>query len=630
MSHLTRRRTLVAAVAAFSLLTAAQAFAAAHAAPAASFSQQPEQSITMPTKPGTNVVHYTGTAPLNSGQAGLAYGQLGLDDPTNACSPQGNSKLNDQHFFKIVVPRVDPRYDTVLRFQINWTPLAQESAADMALYVYGPDTKLVDVSDTSQTSEGVSITAALPGTYDVLACQFQGPPQGQAYTGTVSATTVLPRKALTATGVTAPTYAQYVAPGGMATAAGEPSIGNSWKTGHTVFTSNTKTYDVSFNDQARTADWKAVNTARNASNQISLDPIGFTDPVTGRSFTSQLLVACSGAVYSDDDYATTSPSEGCGSGLNGGDHQTFGGGPFPAGVHPLPGSTYPHAVYYCAQSPLLVVGTGETCARSDDGGRTFGVPVPIFGNQCNGITGHVRVAPDGTVYVPNDKCADHQGVIVSSDGGATWTVRHVPDSFPGQSDPSVSVGSDGTVYFGYADGTGKPRVAISRDKGATWSPSVDVGAAYGLRNTEFSEIIAGDGDRASFAFLGTPTAGSNQADSFGKSSDGKTFTGGAWHMYVATTYDRGAHWTTVDTTPSDPVQRGCIWNNGGGNPCRNLLDFNDITLDKTGRVMVGFAKGCVGACVTSNLVTDNTLVKVGAVIRQQSGRGLFAAYDTKK
>ena len=101
-------------------------------------------------------------------------------------------------------------------------------------------------------------------------------------------------------------------------------------------------------------------------------------------------------------------------------------------------------------------------------------------------------------------------------------------------------------------------------------------------------------------------------------------------MYVATTYDRGAHWTTVDTTPSDPVQRGCIWNNGGGNPCRNLLDFNDITLDKTGRVMVGFAKGCVGACVTSNLVTDNTLVKVGAVIRQQSGRGLFAAYDTKK
>ena len=630
MPRITRRRALAATVATLTLLTAAQALASSHAATGPSFTQTPEKSVAMPTKPGSTVVHYTGTAPFNSGQGGLAYGQLGLDDPTKACSPDGNKALNDQHFIKVVVAKVDPRYDTVLRFQINWTPLGQESAADMALYVYGPDTKLIDVSDGSQNSEGVTITAATPGTYDVLACQFQGPPQGQPYTGTVSATTVLPNRALAATGVTAPTYQQYVAPAGMATSSGEPSIGNNWKTGHTLYTSNTKTYDVSFDDQARTAVWKAVNTARNSSNLVSLDPIGFTDSVTGRSFTSQLLVACSGAVYSDDDYATTTPSQGCGSGLNGGDHQTFGGGPFPEAIRPLPGSSYPHAVYYCAQSPLLVVGTGETCARSDDGGLTFGTPVPIFGNQCNGITGHVRVAPDGTVYVPDNKCDTHQGVVVSSDGGATWAVRTVPDSFPGQSDPSVSVGRDGTVYFGYADGTGKPRVAISRDKGVTWSRSVDVGASLSVRNAEFSEIIAGDGDRASYAFLGTSTSGSTQPAGFGKSADGKQFTGGTWHLYVATTYDRGAHWTTVDATPTDPVQRGCIWNNGGGNPCRNLLDFNDITLDKTGRVLVGYAKGCVGACVSSTLVADNTLVKVGAIVRQQSGRGLFAAYDGKR
>ena len=611
-----------------------QAFVSGAASAAAPYPQAPQATLTVPVAPGSQTVRYSGTAPFNNGQTGLVYGQLGIADPTHSCEPTGPSQLNDQHVIKLVVPNVPARYDSLIRFQINWTPLASgtaagESAADMQLWVYGPDGKLVDVSDGSQDSEGVNLTAAVPGEYDVLACQFQGPPQGQPYDATVTATTVVSRKALSARGVAAPTYAEYVAPAGLATRSGEPSIGNSWKSGHTLFTSNTKTYDVAFNDRAKSSTWTAVNTAPNASNRISLDPIGYTDSKTGRSFTSQLLVACSGAVYSDDEYKTTTPSQGCGSGVNGGDHQTYGGGPFPEGVRPLPTSSYPDAVYYCAQSPLLVVGVGETCARSDDGGLTFGSPVQIFGNQCNGITGHVRVGPDGAVYVPDNKCDSHQAVIVSTDGGATWNVRPIPDSFPGQNDPSVSVGSDGTVYFGYADGTGKPKVAVSRDHGRTWSPSVDVGAVGDVHNTEFSEVAAGDGDRAAYAFLGTPTRGSDQADSFGKSSDRKTFTGGSWHMYVATTYDRGAHWTVVDATPKDPVQRGCVWNNGGGNPCRNLLDFNDITLDKTGHVLVGFAKGCTAACVSSTAVSDNKLLAIGAIIRQQSGKGLFKAYDAK-
>jgi hypothetical protein len=113
-------------------------------------------------------------------------------------------------------------------------------------------------------------------------------------------------------------------------------------------------------------------------------------------------------------------------------------------------------------------------------------------------------------------------------------------------------------------------------------------------------------------------------------------------MYVATTYDRGAHWTTVDTTPTDPVQRGCVWNSGGSNPCRNLLDFNGMTIDRTGRVMVGFADGCVPAsvepknsvtgkatndCSNSLLVAKNGLTDHGAIVRQQSGKGLLRAFD---
>jgi len=89
-------------------------------------------------------------------------------------------------------------------------------------------------------------------------------------------------------------------------------------------------------------------------------------------------------------------------------------------------------------------------------------------------------------------------------------------------------------------------------------------------------MVAGDDNRAAFAFLGTPTAGGLQGPKFD----------GVWHLYIATTYDGGATWKTVDATPNDPVQRGCIWLAGGANVCRNLLDFMDVQIDQQGRVLV--------------------------------------------
>ncbi|MCU1589369.1 MAG: hypothetical protein JWP11_625 [Frankiales bacterium] len=599
----------------------------------------PEKTVTLPATPGKSVVTYKGHAPFNNDSAGIA-----ADNPLSPCDPTKGDTFNDQHFIKINVPAgMDDRYDTLIRFQIDWTFTGNEAAADMALHLYGPDGKQVAESDGSQASEGINLTDKAPGVYDVLVCAFQTGPTGQDYTGTVTAQTLAPGTFPAAKGVTPPKFQQYEAPKGLATGAGEPSIGNNWKSGNTLFTAYTDEYVVKFG-AGTSSTWTLVNDdVVDASNKISLDPIGYTDSETGRTFVSQLLFACSGSAYSDDDFSTQAvPSQGCGSVVNGFDHQTFGGGPFPEGA--IPGATvYPHAVYYCSQAPGLVT-PGATCSRSDDGGLTFGPSIIIYdGTQCSGIHGHVRVGPKGTVYVPNVKCGGNQGLAVSKDGGLTWNVYHVPDSIEGTSDPSVSAGKDGTVYFGYGDGTGKPRIAMSTDEGKTWTKSVDVGIPFGIKNTEFSEVIAGDGNRAAFAFLGTPTRGSTQAASFGKSADGKTFTGAEWHMYVATTYDRGKTWTTVDATPKDPVQRGCIWNSGGSNPCRNLLDFNDITLDKTGHLLIGFADGCVPAsvepkgdapgaaandCVASKAVSSNGLVQHGAILRQISGKGLFAAYDS--
>ena len=93
-------------------------------------------------------------------------------------------------------------------------------------------------------------------------------------------------------------------------------------------------------------------------------------------------------------------------------------------------------------------------------------------------------------------------------------------------------------------------------------------------------------------------------------------------LYMAHTFDSGQTWTTIDATPTDPVQRGCIWMQGGSNPCRNLLDFMGQAVDKEGRVLVGYADGCLN-CSSSS--TSHS--KKATIARQVNGRRLFAAYD---
>ncbi|MDQ2975117.1 MAG: hypothetical protein M3R69_06875, partial [Acidobacteriota bacterium] len=88
----------------------------------------------------------------------------------------------------------------------------------------------------------------------------------------------------------------------------------------------------------------------------------------------------------------------------------------------------------------------------------------IYSSECGGLHGHVKVAPDGTVYVPNKGCGTQQAVVASADNGLTWAIRPVPGSTSAGSDPSVGIGSGGRVYFGYADGDTKAVVAVSNNK----------------------------------------------------------------------------------------------------------------------------------------------------------------------
>jgi hypothetical protein len=101
---------------------------------------------------------------------------------------------------------------------------------------------------------------------------------------------------------------------------------------------------------------------------------------------------------------------------------------------------------------------------------------------------------------------------------------------------------------------------------------------------------------------------------------------GVWYLYVSFTYDGGKTWTTVNATPDEPVQRGCIAPGGGASPCRNMLDFNDMTVDKQGRVIVAYTDGCHDACKTDPTYPPKR-TRHAALVRQTCGLGLFSAYD---
>ena len=441
-----------------------------------------------------------------------------------------------------------------------------------------------------------------------------------ALTCALGATVALGTSSGAATGAPAgaSTFASFPAPTTLGRDAGEPSIGVDWKTGAAFLQAGLTTAKATF-DAAGQVTWS--DASGSTTSLVSLDPIAASDNKTGRWFVSQLAGVGSLMEYSDDDGRTWNVSQGSGFPA-GADHQTVGAGPYPKEGLNAPLTAYPNAVYYCSQE----IGTA-LCARSDTGGATFNAGLPTYSlADCGGLHGHVRVAPDGIVYLPNKNCNGQQALVVSDDAGTTWTVRRIPGSTNGSSDPSVASGRDGTTYAAFTNKDGTVQAVVTTNHGSTFSKPVDLGAAVKVVNGAFPAVIAGDGDKAAVAFLGTTTAGNAQNQYFGQNSAHTAYDAATWHLYVATTVNRGLSWSTVDLTPKDPVQRGRICQ--GGTTCsggdRNLLDFMDIQVDREGRVLVGWPDGCTGACVTSTLVATNTHTSLGTISRQVSGPRLFS------
>jgi len=485
---------------------------------------------------------------------------------------------------------------------------------DYDIEVYGPGGELVDDSGNSPGQpESVLLINPASGTYTVSTSNFAAL---QAYSASATLEIGGGGPGDPSAG---PSFAIHVAPDHLGRSAAEPSIGSNWNSGRAMYISGLETLRVDFDDctSPARATWTDVSFV--TTTITTLDPILFTDRETGRTFSSQLGPKCSLMAFSDDDGASWTPSQGCG--INSGvDHQSVGGGHFHAPLTRDPeGLLYPNAVYYCSQDAAIA-----QCARSDDGGLTFGPAVPIYNlTECGGLHGHVKVAADGTVYVPNKGCNGEQAVVVSEDNGITWDVRRVPGTSSGTWDPSVGVAEDGTIYLGMTNG-GHPFVAKSEDGGLTWTNLTDVGLGAGptganIQNTAFPVVVAGDGDRAAFGFLGAEQGGNGGADDPGSPH--------VWHAYVAFTYDGGQTWATVDIDPGDPIQRGTVFAGGfdpQGSATRNLLDFNDLTIDRDGRVLFAYADGCVGSCEKAG---PNSGTDIATIARQTTGQRMYADLD---
>jgi len=382
--------------------------------------------------------------------------------------------------------------------------------------------------------------------------------------------------------------------------------------------------------------WEDKSNLYNNTPQIVSDPILWTDQDTGRTFSANLTTGANPSsqyAYTDDDGESWIPG---GLGIAGADHQTVTSGFYPAsspfeliartagyGQKNAEGDVVKgKAVYFCAQD--LIPGT---CIRSDDGGNTWTPPqVAYDGTVCSNLHGHLKVAPDGTAYLPINGCGSQQGGTYTSNAGLTWTQFTVPDTSPqtNGSDPSIAIDDANTLYYCYVNGDGHPRVRVGNklgDGSLSWGIDTDLGSDHGLVNATFAEAIGGDAGRASCGFLGTNAPGPNyQSRDFP----------GVWYLYIATTLDGGQTWTTVNATPNDPVQGvGGIWQQGGSgdtNSNRNLLDFNEVTMDEKGRVLFGYNDGCVGAC-NGDPSGSPTYVASMRVVRQTGGKTLRAAFD---
>ncbi len=344
------------------------------------------------------------------------------------------------------------------------------------------------------------------------------------------------------------------------------------------------------------------------------DPYGWVDPVTDRIFNVQMQgLQTSWICWSDDDGDTWigNPHDSGTTPLN--DHIKLASGPWTSSGYGIGGqfsqSFYDQAVYYCYNKLA-----GIFCFTSFDGGATFEAGGQLIGlaTTNGGLHGAITSAPDGTVYVTPR--VETPTVIVSKDNGLTWFDRTMGEDegtpYP-RKNSEVATDTQSNAYHIWTGADEGVYMATSTDSGQTWTQTSIRISPNEVISTAFPQVDAGDPGRIAITYLGSENASElNQSNIDGEPWDGNAHYANAnvsYYLYVTyslNALDQNPVFHTVRAS-ADPVQIGSICLNSGdcrdiGGSNRNLLDFNDLHIDREGRVYIAFADGCTGDCATGN------------------------------
>ncbi len=380
------------------------------------------------------------------------------------------------------------------------------------------------------------------------------------------------------------------------------------------------------------------------------DPYGWVDPITDRIFNVQMIgLETSWICWSDDDGETWlgNPHDSGTTPIN--DHIKLATGPWTSSGYGLVGGIsqafYETAVYYCYNKLA-----GIFCFTSFDGGATFEAGGQIIGlaTTNGGLHGAISSAPDGTVYVTPR--VETPTVIVSKDNGLSWFERTMGEDvgtpYP-RKNSEVAADTESNAYHvwtgpGGTDGEGLFHgegiyMSRSTDSGETWEQDSIRISPIEVVSYAFPQIDAGDPGRIAVMYLG-----SENASELGQSNlDGSPWDGNAhyansnvsYHLYVTyslNALDENPVFHTLRVT-DDPVQVGSICLNSGdcrdiGGSNRNLLDFNDLHIDRDGRVYMAFTDGCFGDCATKeNPQPEDSRSRRGVMCYMTSGPSLYAS-----
>ncbi len=371
------------------------------------------------------------------------------------------------------------------------------------------------------------------------------------------------------------------------------------------------------------------------------DPWGWVDPETDRVFNVQMQgLETSWICWSDDDGETWigNPHDSGTTPLN--DHIKLATGPWTSSGYGIGGqfsqAFYDQAVYYCYNKLA-----GIFCFTSFDGGATFEAGGQIIGlaTTNGGLHGAITSAPDGTVYVTPR--VETPTVIVSKDNGLTWFDRTMGEDegtpYP-RKNSEVATDSQSNAYHVWTGADEGIYMSRSTDSGETWEQTSIRVSPNEVISTAFPQIDAGDPGRIALVYLG-----SENSSELGKPNiDDDPWDGNAHYAnsnvsyYLYITYSLNA----LDSNPvfhtvrasEDPVQIGSICLNSGdcrdiGGSNRNLLDFNDLHIDREGRVYIAFADGCTGTCATGNNSTpEDSRSRRGIMCYLSSGPSLLSEF----